>query len=179
MAHDPHDLVIGGSVVQAILPIDFDNQARNGVWADMAATEALSVVVVLAAPGSAGVGPIITLEQATDSAGSGAKALSIVDARYLKAADIQAPSASELWAEITASRTSPLASWDADDVGGDIAELMVVITIRPADLDINNGFRWVRVKTVNGDSAAARLGQAMYIAKDRKYQGDAKPNLLG
>lgn len=177
--HDPMDLILGGSIVQAVLPVDFDNTTQNGLWANMANVECVTMICVLAAPADAGTGPVISLSQAQDASGTGAKALEITEAWYLKAADLSAINqATELWTEVECSRTSPIADWDADSVGADIAEFMFVARVHQQNLDSNGGYTHVRMNAVQGNTTLARLGHMIYVAKDRKYSGEPKPGLL-
>ena len=175
--HDPMDLILGGSVVQAVVPSDFNNTTVDGVWANMTHVECINMLYSLAILGTAGTGPIFSLSQAQDAAGTGAKALEITEAWYLAAADITAPGAAA-WTALSASRTPPVASWDADSVGADILELIFVARVHQQNLDTNNGFTHVRMTALSGNTVGGRFGHMMYIATDRKYSGEATPNLL-
>jgi hypothetical protein len=174
---DTFDLIKGGSFIVAAVPQDFDNASVNGVWASMKNAAFVDAFVICAVAGTAGTGPVITLEQATSIAGAGAKELLITELNYVAAADITAAAANVDWTAATADRTTPIESWDADDVGGDELELIVHVRISQGMFDADNDFAFFRVKTVNGNSDAARLGAIIYVCKDKLTKGDDVPSL--
>jgi hypothetical protein len=69
-------------LVAAIIPVDLSTAANNGDWVSLKNYDELDIIIFKAA-GTAGDDPVITLKQASDVAGTGAKALNFtrVDAK--------------------------------------------------------------------------------------------------
>src|SRR5690349_13417263 len=67
-------LVEAAQVVVAFVPVDTQTAANNGDWVSMKNFDRLTVLFVKAA-GVAGDDPVLTMKQATDVTGAGAKAL--------------------------------------------------------------------------------------------------------
>ncbi len=68
----------GCQVVAAIPPVDLSLGANNGTWVNVRHFNRVVVLFVKNA-GTAGQDPTVTLRQATDNAGTGAKALAFTD----------------------------------------------------------------------------------------------------
>src|SRR4051812_8019624 len=65
-------------IVSAIIPVDFSAAANNGDWVSLKDYEHCAVVLFKGA-GTAGDDPTLTLQQASDVSGTGAKALNFTN----------------------------------------------------------------------------------------------------
>lgn len=160
---DVADLVVGA------VPVDLQTAAVNGLWFNMANCNGLNAILI-AAIGTAGDDPVISLEQATSSAGAGAKALTLRRVDY-KVGATGFTSATDIWQRVsTIDRDNPAASYDTDGINGAENALLLNVFILATDLDINNGFKFVRLNCadVGGN---AQLGCIIYIPSQRHYQG--------
>jgi hypothetical protein len=151
-------LVEFSRIIPAFGPVDTDGAAQNGPWVSM--ENYRRCAIVLRSGAWAGGNAAITLEQAQDEAGTGAKALSF-DKYYevFNAADTPDDQVSET-----------AVSNDTYNFAG--ADKVHVIEVRAADLDVNNGFKFLRVRTAS-PGANAYLIAANYLL----YKGGhvAKP----
>ena len=154
-------LVEAAKIVKAFGPVDTTGAAQTGSWVSLAHYKKLAVILSTGA--WAGGDAAVTLEQAQDAAGTGAKALSF-DKYYevFNAANTPDDVASEVG---VVSDTYNLTG----------ANKVHVIEVRAADLDINNGFRFVRVKTAS-PGANADLIAAHYALYKGNHTG--KPATL-
>ncbi len=154
-------LVEFSRIIPAFGPVDTDGAAQNGPWVSMENYRRCAIVLRSAA--WAGGNAAVTLEQAQDAAGTGAKALSF-DKYYqvFNAADTPEDAVSEV-----------AVSNDTYNFTG--ANQVHVIEIRAADLDINNGFTFLRVQTAS-PGANADLIAAHYVLYKGGYVG--KPENL-
>lgn len=142
--------------IQAIPPVDTTGAGKDGLWVSMKNFNRLAVV--LQSGTWAGGTAAVTLEQATDSAGTGAKALAFT--KYLKAYDTDDAVDDTSVSVDVASNTYTL---------GDNHNVQV-IEVKAGDLDIANGFAFVRVRSAT-PGANADLLAALYILYDGIYAG--------
>lgn len=162
------DLILGAG------PVNFATAANNGAWVNMAEAEAMNVLIVTGV-GTAGEDPVITLEQAKDASGTGAKALTLRYVAYkIGATAINA--AADVWVEVTSiSRDNPAASYTNTD--GAENEFIVLVYVLAQDLDINNGFKFIRGKVADVGSGA-QLGVILYVPSGRHYKGKSANSFL-
>ena len=174
---NPHNIINGGSVIPAVMPVDLGANAGTGPWASLKHFTSFDVLLVLA-DGAAGNGPILELEQAKDSSGTGAKALGITEIWHKVAADLllrDDDGSAVDWTKVsTVSRTSPAATFDTDAVGGDTGPIMALIRVHEGTLDAD--FTHVRFKMAA--AGGNRLGAVLYIANCKEYSGKSNPTLL-
>lgn len=169
------DLITGGALLIAQPPVDNAAAAVNGAYANMKFTPKLGILLVFAA-GTAAEEPVITLTQATSSAGAGAKALNIESFKYILAADLKATQA---WTVATAiTRQAPAASVATSQFGaGGTQQLAVFIEVEQNTLDVNNQFTHVRCNVAD-TGIGVRYMTMIYVAIEKCYQGEATPSLL-
>lgn len=173
------DFVDGGAIVAAVVPVNLATAAVNGPWVGVPHLDKLYILVVAGA-GTAGEDPVITLEQATAAAGTGAKALSISELHYQVAADITAerdwtrPNGADAATEV--DRQNKLTEFDSDSIAGAENQLAVLIGVYQHDLDVNNGFTHVRAKIADVGTGA-QLGAMFYLAKEKLYRGSDSPDI--
>ena len=125
--------------------------------------------------GAAGENPIISLEQAQDSAGTGAKALTLRKV----ATKIGTPTlvaASDVFAEVASiDRDNPAANYTVPSSGD--KEAVVLAYVLQQDLDVNNGFTHIRLNC-SDVGATSQLGTLIYIAGNRAYKGGPNISML-
>lgn len=133
-------------VISAIVPIDTTGAGADGDWVSL--KHYRSLVAVIQQGAWAGGTPAVTMEQATDAAGTSGKALTIenyyqgtalTDDAYAKTA-------------ITSNTFNLPAT----------ANTITMIEIHQQDLDINNSFCFVRVRVAT-PGANADLINALYL----------------
>lgn len=141
-------LVEAAKVVKAFGPVDTTGAGQDGAWVSLA--QFRRCAVMLSTGAWAGGNAAVTLEQAQDAAGTGAKALAF-----------------DKYVEVFNAANTP------DDVAAEVAvssntynltgaNKVHVIEVRSGDLDINNGFRFIRVRTAS-PGANADLIAAHYL----------------
>lgn len=157
--HNTFLLVEGaGKPIIAVPPKDITGAAQTGAWANMKFWKKCEIVIIQGA--WAGGTPAVTLSQATSAAGAGAKALSFD--RYYQ---FDQDTGEGLTYTAVVSDTFNLPNG---------TNVVTVIPIRAADLDINNNFAYFRAN-VASPGANADLLTVLYIFSDARYEGQA-PN---
>jgi len=145
----------GHQIESAILPVDTTGAAQSGDWMSLAKFGEIAVEIVQGA--WAGGTSAVTLEQATDVSGTGAKALSFA----------------EVFQKIAVTGTV----WSKNAVASDTFDLdtaneISVIQVSAEALDTTNDFDCIRVKTAS-PGANATLLSANYILGKARYPSDA------
>lgn len=157
------DLVIGA------VPVDLQAAALNGLFFNLKNCDGLNAILV-AAIGTAGDDPVISLEQAKDASGTDAKSLNIYKVDY-KVGATGFNSTTDLWQNVsTIDRDNPVVSYDSAAVDGAENALVLSTYIRQTDLDIANDFTHVRLNCADV-GANAQLGAILYIPSGRAYRG--------
>ncbi len=139
-------------VVAAIIPVDLAAAANNGDWVSLKNFGRVAAIIYKAA-GTAGDDPVFTLRQATDVAGTGAKALNFtrIDSKVGTQTGI---------GQFTTT-TQAAANTYTDAVSAE-AQAIMVVDIKAEDLDVDNGFDCVQLQIPDVGSNA-QLGCALYI----------------
>lgn len=140
--------------ISAIVPIDTTGAGADGDWVNLKFHRRIAIVILQGA--WAGGTPAVTFEQATSAAGAGAKALA-----YTERWDGTALTDDVLARTVVAANTSNLAA---------AANGLMVVELHAQDLDVNNGFAWVRVR-VASPGANADLIAALYVLGDPAWAG--------
>lgn len=133
-------------VVPAFVPIDTTGAARSGDWVSLKNYDRLVIVIMQGA--WAGGTPAVTLNQASDVAGTGSKALA-----FTEKWEGTALTADTLTRSAVSSNTFNLTA---------AANKFTVIEVKASDLDTNNGFDCVQV-AVASPGANADLISGLYI----------------
>ena len=148
------------NIVECFTPVDLQTGTNNGDWVSLKHYTGV-LCVVHAAIGSANDDVDINLEQATAVAGTGAKALNIIDV-YDKLGGNTIPNG--VW-----TRTS-----NADDTYTNLEsaekEYIAAIDIQIDQLDISGGYDCVRM-TVSNVGGNAQLGSALYVMYGPRIEG--------
>lgn len=154
-------LIEGAKFIAAFGPVDTTGAGQDGVWVSMKNYSKLAIVLQTGA--WAGGTAAVTLEQATAAADTDAKALAFTS--YLKAYDT----------DDTPDDAGAIVSVASNTFNvGDNANVLV-IEVKAGDLDINNNFAFVRVRTAT-PGANADLISGLYILYDGNFSG--KPTTL-
>lgn len=167
------DVINGGALQVALLPVNLAAAASNAVYANMSQVKRLGMLL-FAAAGTSAEPIVISLTQATSSAGAGAKACNLAYIKVLEAADI---TASQAWVTVsTVDRQNPAASYTATQATA-TNPIAIYVEVDQCDLDLANGFTHVRLNIADTGSGA-RLGSVVYLSQEKFYQGEPTPSLL-
>lgn len=143
-----------GKYLPALIPIDTTGAGADGDWVSMKNWRRLVIGILQGA--WAGGTPAVTLEQAADAAGTGAKALTLEN-RYQHVAF----TSDTLVKTAVTSNTFNLPA---------TANTFTLMEIHQQDLDVNNGFCFVRVRVAT-PGANADLIAAFYHLGDPVFEG--------
>lgn len=124
-----HEFLETADIVPAFVPVDMQTAANNGQWVNMKHISKL-IAVLFKAAGTAGDNPVFTLKQATDSSGTGAKALNFTRART----KIGAIGSTPQWTVATQSAGNTYTPTSA------ASQALIAVEIQSSDLDTANGF---------------------------------------
>lgn len=151
-------LVEEAQIVSAIIPVDLGAAANNGDWVSMKNYDRLSIIVFKAA-GTAGDDPILTVRQAQDVSGTGAKDLTFtrIDAKVGAQTGIG-----------TFTKVTQAAANTYTDAASAEAQAIFVIEFQSADLDVNNSFDCVQVQ-IPDIGSNAQIGCALYVLRGARY----------
>ncbi len=147
-------------IVAAFVPVDMSAAANDGDWVNLK-NFGRCVAVLFGAAGTAGQDPIFKLQQATDSAGAGAKDLlfTTIDAKVGALAGV---------AGFTKVTQAAATSY-TDPVSAETQKI-IAVEIRAEDLDVAGGFTHIQL-SVADVGAAAQLGAGFYIMLDPRFSG--------
>lgn len=160
----------GGKFVAAIPPQDVNNAAKNSLYVGMKNHKRLIFVIQTGAIGA--ITDInVTLTQAKDAAGTGAKALTNDYAK--KSVGQTQVDGGDAVSDVTVSSGS-FTITATDDNG------VFLVDIRADELDINNGFTHVRLNT-SSPGAVSCLLSVLAFAYDGNHSGKEStlPSVLG
>lgn len=155
-------------IVMAIVPVDSQTGASNGDWVSLKNFDRCTVVLIKAA-GVAGDDPVLTLRQATDVSGSGAKALTFtrIDAKV----GVQTGIGSFTTTLQAAANTY------TDQVSAE-AQAIMCVEVQASDLDVSNGFDCVQLQIPDTGAAGAQLIAAIYILRNPRFAGAGLPSAI-
>lgn len=155
-------------LVAAIIPVDSQAGANNGDWVSLKNFDRCAIILLKAA-GVAGDDPVITVKQATDVAGTGAKALTFtrVDAKVGVQTAIGAFTTNS---QAAANTYTDLVSAEAQG--------LFVIEFKSEDLDVNNGFDCIQLSIPDTGAAGAQLISAFYLLRGARYAGAGLPSAI-
>lgn len=144
--------------------VDLQTGANNGDYVAVKPFERLGIVFI-SGIGTAGQDPTITVQQADTAAGGNVKALNFTTIwRKQAATDL---SAVLLWTKTTQTAANTYTQTDAAE-----QSLIWVIDIHPNDLDVANGFDYVRA-TVADVGANAQPGYLFYVGLKKQMTDPA------
>jgi hypothetical protein len=154
-------------IVAGFVPVDMQTAANNGDWVSLKNYNHATIVLFKAA-GTAGDDPTITVQQATDVAGTGAKGLNFTRVFTKQGAQTGIGT----FTEVTQSAASTYTHTDGAE-----NQALWVIEIDGPDLDVNGGFDCIRanVADVGGN---AQLGCLLYILTEPRYGQSTMPSAI-
>lgn len=153
----------GGDIVQGFAPVNLATAANTGDYVSLVNAEKV-IVHFVSGVGTAGDDPVISLYQAKDASGTGAKALNFTKVRHKVGAT--ALSAVGQW---TTASQSAESSYDTDGIDGAENECQLAIEITPDMLDGANNFTHIRADIADVGSNA-QIGYLEYIVAGRSYK---------
>lgn len=149
-------------IVSGFVPVDMQTTANNGDWVSMANYDHCAVVLFKGV-GNANDDPTLTLQQATDNAGAGAKDITKITDIYVKQNTVLTAAAEGIWTLVTqTAATNYTDATSAED------QAIWVINLDASNLDVNNGFNHIQgnVADVGGNP---QLGCVFYIMWGNRY----------
>jgi hypothetical protein len=159
-------LVENAQIVAGFVPFDLQTQ-RIADWVSLADFNHLSVIF-FKGTGTDGDDPVITLEQATDNAGSGAKALTFTEIWRKQAADVQTVG--------QFTKTTQAAADSYTNTDGH-QQAIWVLEIDADMLDVDGGFDHIRV-SLNDTGTNPQLGCVLYVLTQPRYAEATPPSAL-
>lgn len=166
-------------ICQGFLPVDMSAAANAGDWVSLKNYGRVAIIIHKAL-GTAGDDPVITVQQATDVSGGGAKALGFTRVDKKQAAT----NLLAVGQFTTSTSDSPATNDTFNAVAGtwtnsDLAEqaAIIVIDIKAEDLDVAGGFDCVKV-SIADIGANAQLGTALYVLHEPRYASATLPSAI-
>jgi hypothetical protein len=151
-------LVENAQIAAGFVPVDMSDGASNGDWINLRDWNHLTVIVYKAA-GTAGDDPTLTLKQATDNAGTGAKALNFTEI-WQKQGTLTSVGT---FSKVTQSAGNTYVDTDSAEAQG-----IYVLEIDADMLDVDGGFDHVQI-SIADVGGNAQLGCALYILTEPRY----------
>lgn len=149
------ELLSGLQICQGFLPVDMSGGANDGDWVSLEHYRSV-IVLLFADPGTAAEDPTLTLEQAQDVAGTGAKALNFTQA-YTKQAATNLLAVGQ-YTRVTQAAANTL----TNGTSGEEAQIWAV-EVKAEDLDVSGGFKAIRGRVADTGTTAGKLGALLYI----------------
>ena len=153
-------------IVPAVIPVDLQTGANTGDYVDLS-NYGRCAIVFLAAAGTAGDDPVISLRQATDVADAGGKALNF------DRIDVKNGTLTSVGTFTSIANTD---SDYTDDASAEVQNLWV-IDIKAEDLDIDNGYCCLRVNVADVGTHA-KLGALLYLLHEPRYAANPVPSAI-
>jgi len=148
------DLQIAANFV----PVDLSAGANNGVYVSLENFNRLAVIL-FKTTGASGEPPTITVQQAKDALGTGAKALNFT---IVWKKEGSAVNAIGQWTRVTQSAGNTFA------LAAGNTQALVVIEFLSDNLDTSNGFWWINA-AVAKVGTTAQLGCLFYLLDDGRF----------
>ena len=156
----PRNILDDIDIVEGFPPVDLSAGANSGDYVKLT-NHAGCLVVFHSGVGTDGDDPTLTLQQATNAAGGGAKALNFtVIYRKQAATNLAAVTA---WTRTTQAAGNTYTNTDLAEQSA-----LLVVDVKADDLDVANGFDWLRA-TVTDVGANAKPGSLHYILYGPRY----------
>ena len=159
-------LVEQTQIVAGFVPLDLQTQ-RDADFVHLRDFNHLSVIF-FKGTGTDGDDPTVTLQQATDNVGSGAKALNFTEIWRKQGADVQTV------AQFTKTTQSAANTYTNTD--GHLQAIWV-LEIDADMLDVDGGFKYVRL-TLNDTGTNAQLGCVLYVLSEPRFAEATPPSAL-
>jgi hypothetical protein len=150
-------------MVEGFPAVDLSAGANTGDWVSVRDYDRVAVVFI-SGVGTAGDDPTLTIQQAKDNAGTGAKALNFTTIYRKQAATNLA--AVTKWTKTTQSAANTYTNGTAAE-----ESLIWWVEFRGSDLDVANGFDYVRA-TVADVGTNAQPGYLFYLLGRAAYPNE-------
>jgi hypothetical protein len=158
------------NIVTAFAPSDINTDA-DGDWVSLKNYEGCLVVFHKEA-GTAGDDPSIKLQQASDVSATGAKALTFDHIYHKIGATALSGVGTFTKVELTSATDDlDLVSVNSVDLATDINESLIVVDVKAADLDVQNGFDCLQLSIEGDDVGNATKAAAFYLLYGPRYAG--------
>lgn len=156
-------------IVEGVPPVDLQTGANDGDWVSLKNYRRV-IVMFHSGIGTNGEDPILTMEQATDNAGAGAKALTFATIYRKQAATNLAAVAQ--WTKTTQVAAATYTNTDAAEQSA-----LWLVEFEAGDLDVDGGFDHIRARVADVGGAGAQPGSLHYILGDAVHER-APENML-
>lgn len=155
-------------IVEGFPAVDLQTAANNGDYVSLKNYDRVAVVFV-SGIGTAGDDPTLTIQQAQDVSGTGAKALNFATI-YRKQAATNLTGTGQ-WTKTTQTAANTYTNGTSAE-----ESLIWVVEFKASDLDVANAFDCIRA-TVADIGNNAQPGYLFYLLADPRYP-DAPANML-
>lgn len=149
-------------LVPAFEPLDLQT-ARNGDYVSLKNCQSVDIIIFKGA-GTAGDDPVLTVQQASDVAGTGVKSLSVITQYFMKQATTDL-TGTGTWTKVTQAAAATISF---NDTSAESVALYVV-HIEADQLDADNGFDCIRANIAD-TGTNAQLGCILYHLNGPRYQ---------
>lgn len=156
-------------IVSGFVPVDMSSAANTGDWVSLKNYSRVDIVLYKDA-GTAGDDPTITVEQAQDVSGTGAKNLTAVDRVYYA-------QQTALTSDDTYTKATQTAAATYTDATSAEDQAIWVIPIEADELDTANSFDCIRA-SVADVGTNAQLGCMFYVLRGPRYGKAAMPTAI-
>lgn len=153
-------------IVGAITPVNMASGANNGDWISMK-NYGRCAIVLFKGTGTAAEDPVITLQQATDVAGTSSKSLTFTRIDY-KAGTLSSVS------QFTTVNQAAAGNYTLD--AGEL-EAIAVIDIKAEDLDKSNGFDCLRCNIADVGTTS-QIGGVLYFLHEPRFASATLPGAI-
>ena len=142
-------------IIEGFPPVDLQTGANNGDYVSLK-NYAGCLVMFHSGVGSNGEDPTLTLQQASDVAGTGVKSLTFTVIFRKQAATSLASTA--VWTRTTQTAANTYTNTDAAEQSA-----LWVVDVKASDLDVDGGFDVIRATVADVGGAGAQPGSLHYI----------------
>ena len=155
------------TIEAGFVPVDMSAAANDGDYVSMEQYNRC-IIVAFKAAGTAGDDPTITLQQAQDKAGTGAKDLdfTVINEKVGTLSGVSD------WTRVTQAAAASYVNAASAEAQG-----LFVIEIDADELDGNNGFTHLRARIADVGTNA-QLGCVLYLMTEPRYHDDEIPSAL-
>jgi hypothetical protein len=158
------------------VPVNLATAANTGDWFSLANYGRIAFLFHKGA-GTAGEDPVITIQQATAAAGTGAKALNVTRVDTKQGADLAAIGTFTVSTSASPATNDTFSTntWTNSTLAEEQA--IVVIEFRAQDLDVNNGFYFVQA-SIADVGTNSQIGSLQAILYEPRYPQQVLPSAL-
>ncbi len=154
-------------IAVGFVPSDLAAAAQSGDWVSLKNYDHVAVIVSKAA-GAVGEIPTLTIQQAQDVAGTGAKAINFTRIDVKNGADLFAIGQFTKVTQAAGNTYAPAAG---------NTQLLAVVEFEGFELDKANGFDCIRA-TFADVGVTAQLASVLYLLGEARYAGQFPPSAI-